>query len=176
MTETLPPPTPTSHPAPAPAPTGRRRWPWIVGGATAALLIIGAVTGAGEDPAASSAPATTAAPAVAAVPAPAPAPAPAPTAAPAPAPAAAPAAGPAEDVAAGTMPDVVCLDLQAAQDTIQAETGLFFSDSHDATGQDRMQVMDRNWLVVGQQPAAGTALGGDDIPVLDVVKYGEGSC
>ena len=34
---------------------------------------------------------------------------------------------------AGTMPDVVGMDLQAAQDRIQAETDVFWSDSRDAT-------------------------------------------
>jgi len=74
------------------------------------------------------------------------------------------------------MPNVVCLDLQTAQDTIQAETTLFWSDSRDATGRDRMQLLDSDWLVVGQTPAAGTPLSEDDVPMLDVVKFGEGNC
>jgi hypothetical protein len=77
---------------------------------------------------------------------------------------------------AGSMPDVVCMDLQTAQDTIQATTDLFFSDSHDATGRDRNQLVDSNWLVVDQSPAAGTTLHEDDVPMLDVVKFGEGDC
>ena len=44
-------------------------------------------------------------------------------------------AAPTEGGDAGTMPDVVCLDLQSAQDTIQAETDLFWSDSRDASAQ-----------------------------------------
>ena len=70
------------------------------------------------------------------------------------------------------MPDVVCMDLQSAQDTIQ-EAGVFFSRSNDATGDDRMQLVDSNWLVVGQTPAAGTPIGEFEA-VLDVVKFGEG--
>ena len=89
-----------------------------------------------------------------------------------------PDAGASEGAAAAgsVMPDVVCMDLQEAQDTIQAQTELFFSDSRDATGQDRMQLVDRNWLVVGQTPAAGTPIGDDTVPMLDAVKIGERSC
>jgi hypothetical protein len=39
-----------------------------------------------------------------------------------------------------------------------------------------MQVVDSNWVVVGQSPSPGTPIGDGDA-VLDVVKYGEpGSC
>ncbi len=73
------------------------------------------------------------------------------------------------------MPDVRCMNLQEAQDEIQ-DHGVFFSRSEDATGRDRMQLMDRNWVVVRQSPAPGASIG-DVTPVLHVVKYGEpGSC
>lgn len=68
----------------------------------------------------------------------------------------------------GLMPNVVCMDLQQAQDTIQA-AGVFFSRSEDATGEGRMQVMDRNWIVVAQTPAPGTPIGEGEA-VLSVVK------
>ena len=71
------------------------------------------------------------------------------------------------------MPDVMCMNLQDAQDLIQ-EQGVFLSLSQDATGQDRMQVLDSNWQVVGQFPAPGTPIGEGDA-MLDVVKYGESS-
>ena len=74
---------------------------------------------------------------------------------------------PADDEA--IMPDVVCMDLQSAQDSIQ-EAGVFFSRSNDATGDDRMQLVDSNWLVVGQTPAAGTPIGELEA-VLDVVGW-----
>jgi hypothetical protein len=80
---------------------------------------------------------------------------------------------PASEEGQAIMPDVVCLDLQTAQDTIQ-EAGVFFSRSHDATGRDRMQLLDSNWQVVAQTPAPGTPIGELDA-VLDVVKYGEPS-
>lgn len=72
------------------------------------------------------------------------------------------------------MPNVVCMDLQTAQDTIQ-EAGVFFSSSFDATGQDRMQIIDSNWLVVSQYPEPGTPIGEFDAN-LGVVKLGEATC
>jgi hypothetical protein len=78
-------------------------------------------------------------------------------------------------VAAGpVMPYVICMDLQSAQDAIQA-AGVFFSRSVDATGAGRMQISDRNWLVVAQDPAPGEPIGEAE-PVLGVIKFGEGSC
>ncbi|WP_245717626.1 PASTA domain-containing protein [Nocardia jejuensis] len=72
---------------------------------------------------------------------------------------------------AAIMPDVVCANLQDAQNTIQ-KAGVFYSRSKDATGAGRMQVMDRNWIVVAQSPAPGTPFTEGEA-VLSVVKYGE---
>ncbi|WP_068273647.1 hypothetical protein [Aldersonia kunmingensis] len=73
------------------------------------------------------------------------------------------------------MPAVLCMNLQAAQDAIQA-AGVFYSRSEDATGKGRMQISDRNWVVVAQSPAPGIAIDEGDA-VLSVVKYGEsGDC
>jgi hypothetical protein len=69
------------------------------------------------------------------------------------------------------MPDVVCMDLQSAQDEIQ-DHGVFFSGSTDATGQGRMQIDDSNWIVVDQFPAPGIPIGEADAE-LYVVKFGE---
>ncbi len=71
------------------------------------------------------------------------------------------------------MPDVMCMNLQAAQNLIQ-DSGVFFSRSVDASGKDRMQVNDSNWEVVGQTPAVGSPFGDGDA-VLSVVKIGEPS-
>ena len=80
------------------------------------------------------------------------------------------AAAPVED-SAGIMPDVVGMDLQTAEDTIQVrDRSLRFSDSRDASGQDRMQLVDRNWTVVRQSPAVGTVLHADDVPMLDAAS------
>lgn len=71
------------------------------------------------------------------------------------------------------MPDVVCMSLQEAQDAIH-DAGVFFSRSKDGTGQDRSQILDSNWVVTAQSPAAGTRFGEGDA-VLTAVKYGERS-
>ena len=69
------------------------------------------------------------------------------------------------------MPDVLCMDLQEAQDEIQ-DHGVFLSGSSDATGQGRSQIIDSNWVVVDQFPAPGTKIGEGDAE-LYVVKDGE---
>lgn len=70
-----------------------------------------------------------------------------------------------------TMPDVVCMNLQDAQNKIQ-DAGVFFSRSTDATGRGRSQILDRNWIVVAQTPDPGTPIGEGDA-VLSAVKIGE---
>jgi hypothetical protein len=106
---------------------------------------------------------------VAAAPA-APAPAAPVTTAPAQAPTAAPAtATPA--LVRVPMPDVVGMNLQAAQDLIQ-EAGVFLSRSEDATGAGRLQINDSNWVVVAQTPAPGELIGEGDA-VLSAKKIGE---
>lgn len=72
----------------------------------------------------------------------------------------------------GAVPNVVCLDLQKAQDTLQA-AGFYVLGSQDATGQGRQQVVDRNWVVVSQsEPAGGTPDPKTKI-TLGAVKFGE---
>ena len=58
-----------------------------------------------------------------------------------------------------TMPDLAALDLQTAQDTIQT-FGVFLSSSHDLAGS-RNQVLDSNWQVCAQTPAAGSQVQGE---------------
>ena len=53
------------------------------------------------------------------------------------------------------VPNAVGMDLQDAQDLMQAN-GLYYLTSHDATGLDRNQVLDRNWKVCSQSPPSGT--------------------
>ena len=69
------------------------------------------------------------------------------------------------------MPNVVCMNLQDAQDTIQS-AGVFFSRSADATGAGRRQLVDSNWIVVDQTPSAGSPFGEIEA-VLSAVKIGE---
>ena len=78
-------------------------------------------------------------------------------------------------IAAVVMPDVTCMNLQAAQNAIQA-AGVFYSRSDDATGAGRNQLVDSNWIVVRQSPRAGTPIGEGDA-MLSAVKIGEpGDC
>ena len=70
------------------------------------------------------------------------------------------------------MPNVMCTDLQEAQNLIQ-ETGPFYSRSEDATGRGRSQIIDSNWVVVSQAPQPGASIGEGDA-TLSVVKDGEG--
>lgn len=90
---------------------------------------------------------------------------------PVPPPVPAPPAPDPEPVDGPAMPDVVCVDLQDAQDRIQ-RAGVLFSRSRDATGRGRAQLWDRSWVVVAQQPAPGSPLREGEA-MLDVVKDAE---
>lgn len=69
------------------------------------------------------------------------------------------------------MPDVLCLTLQDAQNRIQDE-GVFFSRSEDASGENRKQVYDANWIVIEQNVAPGERIDEGDV-VLKVLKRDE---
>ncbi|MBO4210181.1 PASTA domain-containing protein [Micromonospora echinofusca] len=75
-------------------------------------------------------------------------------------------------VTVGVVPDVVCKDLQSAQDAMQAAR-FFNLRSTDATGQGRMQLLDRDWVVVGQSVRAGTSPELTTRITLSVVRFGE---
>lgn len=64
-----------------------------------------------------------------------------------------------------TAPDVVGMSHQGAQDALQ-EAGLYILDEEDATGQGRMLLYDRNWVVVEQDPPAGTRVSEDETITL----------
>ncbi|MFB6518745.1 hypothetical protein [Streptomyces sp. NPDC056401] len=70
------------------------------------------------------------------------------------------------------MPNGVGQVLQTAQDGAQA-AGFFLLGSTDALGRHRMQVLDRNWKVCSQAPAAGTQAATDTKIVFDTVKLEE---
>lgn len=76
-----------------------------------------------------------------------------------------------------TMPNMVGLVLQDAQDKMQVLTGnpMFYTASTDASGAGRMQVLDSNWQVCSQTPAAGTQFGSDTSVSFAAVKLAE-SC
>lgn len=56
-----------------------------------------------------------------------------------------------------TMPNLIGMDLQGAQDAIQSVSGgqVWLTTSTDLTGQDRAQLSDRNWQVCSSTPASG---------------------
>ncbi|MFD9367037.1 hypothetical protein ACFWA6_04900 [Streptomyces sp. NPDC060020] len=104
---------------------------------------------------------------------PVPAPPPAATTA-APAPAGSVPAPPTAGKPAAVVPNFVGQVLQTAQDGAQA-AGFYFLSSHDALGKNRNQVLDRNWKVCTQTPAAGTATSTDTKIDFGTVKNEE-SC
>ncbi|WP_415668943.1 hypothetical protein, partial [Williamsia muralis] len=157
-------------------PPKKSKKPWIFGGigAIVVLLVIAGIAGGSEEKDNDSTAATSSVPTVTAPPStvtvePTTSALPTRTSTPAPV---APTTTSA-DSAGGIMPAVVCMNLQAAQNLIQ-DNGVFFSRSEDATGEDRMQLDDSNWIVVSQTPEPGTPITEGDA-ILSVVKIGEPS-
>src|SRR5437868_8933983 len=87
-------------------------------------------------------------------------------------PAATPAATPAPVEEKKALPNVVGMNLQAAQDTMQA-AGFFILNDKDATGQNRFQINDRAWVVTRQTPAAGRLADLSTLVTLFAKKIGE---
>lgn len=75
-------------------------------------------------------------------------------------------------VARGVVPDVVCMDLQAAEARLR-EAGFTNVRSTDGSGQARIQIIYRNWVVTAESPAAGHRRSTGTRVVLTTVKYGE---
>ena len=75
-------------------------------------------------------------------------------------------------VQTGVVPNVVGLNHQLAQDTMQA-AGFYYLTEEDATGQGRPLLIDRNWVVVSQQPTPGTHAQPDTKITLHSKKIGE---
>ena len=69
------------------------------------------------------------------------------------------------------MPEVLCLTLQDAQDLIQ-DQGVYYSRSEDASGENRNQVYDANWIVIEQNISPGQPIDEGDV-VLKVLKRDE---
>jgi beta-lactam-binding protein with PASTA domain len=70
------------------------------------------------------------------------------------------------------MPDVVCMDLQLAQDKLQAAA---FDNvrTQDGTSYGRHPVYDRNWVVVAQDPPPGSRAETNTPVMLTAVRYGD---
>jgi hypothetical protein len=72
----------------------------------------------------------------------------------------------------GVVPNVTCMNLQDAQNTLQS-AGFFNLASVDGLGQGRQQILDRDWLVTKQSVGAGSRPKVLTRIVLTAVKYGE---
>jgi hypothetical protein len=72
----------------------------------------------------------------------------------------------------GVVPNVTCMNLQDAQNTLQS-AGFFNLASVDGLGQGRQQILDRDWLVTKQSAVAGSRPKVLTRIVLTAVKYGE---
>jgi hypothetical protein len=51
--------------------------------------------------------------------------------------------------------------------------GFYILSEEDATGQGRLLIIDRNWIVVSQQPKGGTRAPADTTIILRSKKIGE---
>ncbi|MCC8248169.1 PASTA domain-containing protein [Saccharothrix luteola] len=71
-----------------------------------------------------------------------------------------------------TVPDVVGMVHQTAQDTMQA-AGLYNLREQDSTGQGRVLVLDRNWTTTAQSVAAGQVVDCMTEILLSAKKIGE---
>jgi hypothetical protein len=71
-----------------------------------------------------------------------------------------------------TVPDVVGMVHQDAQDTMQA-AGLYNLREQDSTGQGRVLVLDRNWTTTAQSVAAGQVVDCKTEILLSAKKIGE---
>ncbi|SDI22176.1 PASTA domain-containing protein [Sinosporangium album] len=156
-------------------------WKEAASTATSRLCVLAlaalATVSCGSTPPAQSAPAVTVFATVTATPPPAPAQAaPAAPAAPdaaeahAPAAPAAPAApeapeAPAKADKVKVIPNVVGMNHQRAQDRLQA-AGFYRLREVDATGQKRLMVWDRNWVVQSQSPKAGSRASSETVITL----------
>ncbi len=77
-----------------------------------------------------------------------------------------------------TMPNLIGMDLQGAQDAIQSVSGgaVWFSSSTDLTGQGRAQISDRNWQVCSSTPAPGSVFTADTEIDFGVVRIDSEEC
>jgi beta-lactam-binding protein with PASTA domain len=70
------------------------------------------------------------------------------------------------------VPDTTCMDLQLAQDKVEA-AGLHPGRSQDATGRHRNQFNDRDWVVVDQAPKPGSRVRPGTQVTFSVLAYGD---
>jgi beta-lactam-binding protein with PASTA domain len=70
------------------------------------------------------------------------------------------------------IPNGVGLDYQSAQDLWRA-AGLHVAPAIDATGAHRLPLIDANWVVVSQDPKAGSKVATDSFITATVKKYSD---
>ena len=77
-----------------------------------------------------------------------------------------------------TMPNLIGMDLQGAQDAIQSLTRgeVWYSGSTDLTGQRRKQISDGNWVVCTSTPPPGAKLNASTEINFGVVRIDTESC
>ena len=77
-----------------------------------------------------------------------------------------------------TMPNLIGMDLQGAQDAIQSVSGgqVWFSGSTDLTGQGRAQLSDRNWQVCSSTPPPGATFTATTSIDFGVVRIDSEEC
>ncbi|MDH6199074.1 beta-lactam-binding protein with PASTA domain [Mycobacterium frederiksbergense] len=77
-----------------------------------------------------------------------------------------------------TMPNLIGMDLQGAQDAIQSLTrgAVWFSSSTDLTGKGRAQISDRNWQVCSSTPPPGAQFGTSTKIDFGVVRIDTEEC
>lgn len=72
-----------------------------------------------------------------------------------------------------TVPDGVGMNYQEAQDAWRA-AGLHVAPAEDATGANRIPVLDRNWVVVSQDLQPGSKVAADSFITATVKKFTDG--
>ena len=70
------------------------------------------------------------------------------------------------------VPSAVGKDYQSAQDLWRG-LGLVVGVAKDATGAHRIPILDSNWVVVSQEPAAGTEVAQGTVITATVKKYSD---
>ncbi|MGW4099116.1 PASTA domain-containing protein [Mycobacterium sp. NPDC004974] len=77
-----------------------------------------------------------------------------------------------------TMPNLIGMDLQGAQDAIQSLTRgeVWFSSSTDLTGKGRAQISDRNWQVCSSTPPPGAKFSASTDIDFGVVRIDTEKC
>jgi hypothetical protein len=77
-----------------------------------------------------------------------------------------------------TMPNLIGIDLQGAQDAIQSLTRdqVWYTDSKDLTGQGRAQMVDRNWVVCTSTPPPGSTFTANTKVTFGVVRIDTEKC